>query len=259
MENSIKSTFEKAIEYFLEEGKKIDGIYDLLVRGGNARNDHLFIENWSDLDLSVIIEKLNLKSLQQTKTLYQSIKIFFPYKLSITLVSKKDFFSPCHHHGIKPIYYQEILRSSISLLQKSIHTQNHLSSRDLQLDCFNNISYLIHDLRGKYLLLNNQDPWSVIEFFCHLIKRTKHLIRNTIFIITGHIDERINPELFQKHFPQIDKNFPDYLNLLKENFNAYLKSPEKTYDPVEAIMNTAEIIYEEAVAYMSDKYSHLPK
>lgn len=212
--------FDEALKYFVEEGKHIEGVYDLLVRGGASKEAHSFVANWSDLDLSIILEKVDAKILKRVRELYQNIKEFFPYKLSVTIVSKEDFANSYHHHGIKPIYYSQQLQSSISLLRGKVTPPKELSLKILQLDCLANVSYLIHDLRSGFLKLEDSlDHYQ--NFFCHLLKRAKQLVRNSIFVLTGEIAEEIDPLLFKKTFPDINPEFPKMLREYKMNFNQF--------------------------------------
>lgn len=250
---SLICVFEKAVQHFIEEGRKIENVYDLLMRGGAAIENHLFIKNWSDLDLSVIVEKVNSKILNQTKFIHQSIKQIFPYKLTITVVSKNDFFSTYHHHGIKPTYYSYSLSSAISLLQKTSDRKHKLKLKDLQLDCISNISYLIHDLRTRNILLDINNKTILIEFFCHLIKRAKHIIRNAIFIMTGHVDEEIDIRLFKKCFPIIDNEFPNDLKKYKVEYENFYTTPEKIKVHIEKIVDILEEIHERLIFYVEEQ------
>jgi hypothetical protein len=241
--SSLTEVFNKAIQIFSSEGRKIEGIYDLLIRGSFPRKDACLIEHHSDLDTSVIVEEINVSVLKQVRFFYENIKKSFPYKLSITVVSKIDYLSSYHHHGIKPIYYSYLLDSTTSIIQNSSRNHSQISLDKLRLDCFSNIAYLIHDMRNKYLILNMEDKEATNEFFCHLIKRAKHLIRNAIFITTNHIDEEINNELFKKCFPTLDPFFPNHLKSYKINFEKITTS-ENVIEHIDLVLAQLEKIHE---------------
>ena len=219
--NMNRKVFEEAIALFEIEGKKIQGVYDLLLRGGSAIKGHVYIDNWSDLDLSVIVEQISEKTLDSISDLYQKIKKIFPYKLSITLVTKKDFLNSYHHHGIKPIHYRMNLHnSSISLLQKKIFEISSPPYEMLKVDCFYHIGYLVHDLRLRRISLNRRDLKEMETFLIHLVKRTKHIIRDSIYLLEGYSEEEINKERFIRCFPDLDEDFPDFLKGCRiENVN----------------------------------------
>ena len=48
-----------------------------------------------------------------------------------------------------------------------------------------NVGILIHGLRSRFLKLDDINKNELAEFFCHLVKHTRHIIRNEIFIKFG--------------------------------------------------------------------------
>jgi hypothetical protein len=234
----MKKMIEKALSVFLEKGKEIEGVYDLLVRGGGA-NEESCVENWSDLDLSVIVERIFVRVHNQVKDLYTEIKKVFPYKLSITFASKEDYLSPSHHHGIKPIHYTYHLPEARSLLKGMLPSYTPLSLEQQQIDCFYHTAYLIHELRKNYLHLEMEDSDKAAIFLRHLIKRAKHYIRDVLFILTGVSREEIDLDLFRKWFPELDPLFPDKLDKMKKRFpNLNLEAS------IEGILETVEWMHE---------------
>jgi len=244
--NLIRKLADDAISLFIEDGKKIEGVYDLLARGGASKAEHTFIPNWSDLDLSIIVEKVDSKVLNQIQMLYQKIKKIFSYKLSITVVSKKDFFSRFHHHGIKPIYYSKQLAASISLLRDKAPVNRIVNLKELKLDCLANISYLIHELRSRFLNLDDNELQS---FLCHLLKRTKQFIRNSLFILAECENEEIDQDLFQEYFPNISSVFLIELKQYKINFNLY-NSPTQIKELINKVFDILENIYAELILHL---------
>lgn len=79
----------------------------LLVRGSSAYGAS-FINEWSDIDVSILFEKLSIEKMRFVRQLYSDHRHRSPnIKLSITPFDKLDTpsINPLHHHGIKPITY----------------------------------------------------------------------------------------------------------------------------------------------------------
>lgn len=254
-QTNFKKTFEQAIECFTEKGKTIKGVYDLLLRGGVVHEDHIYIEHWSDLDLSLIVFQINKTILLQHRWLYNEIKTIFPYKLSLTLVTYGDFLSPFHHHGIKPIYYNKILQNSVSLLRNKAPFKETVSLQEQQLDCLANISYLIHDLKNKWLILDLNSNKDLHEYLCHAVKRTKHTIRNSLFVIEGIIEEEINENMFQKIFPKENVNFLQRLKEYKLMFSECKSDNKQLEEEILYILTTLESIHETLISIFNKKYA----
>lgn len=248
--SSLELTFQETIECFRMRAKELTGVYDVLIRGAVIQSQEQLIENWSDLDLSIIVEYIHYKNLEEIRGLYQELKENFPYKLSLTVVTRDDFFSSYHHHGMKPIYYGYQLRTS-----KHLSNENQvyrLNDRFLKENCFSNIAYLIHDLRSRYLQLDLNNIEKLKEFLCHLVKRGKHITRNSIFVMTGYTSENICINQFIKCFPNANPEFPEDLNRIKVSYNSL---PDETYILalyVENIINNIEIIYDEVLRFFQN-------
>src|SRR5579884_512766 len=120
MNNSCKQIIENCINNFL----KLPQLYDILLRG-SAIYDSNLIDGWSDLDFTIIFFKIDPKILKQLNFIYQSLKTKYSFKISITIVTKKDFMSPIHNHGIKPLHYNAILENSISVLKRKFPKWNN--------------------------------------------------------------------------------------------------------------------------------------
>lgn len=236
--------FDRALICFKEKGKTIEGVFDLLLRGGGGYQDHVYIENWSDLDLSIIVYDVNETVLSQYRWLYDEVKKVFPYKLSLALVTYQDFISPFHHHGMKPIYYNALLKNSISLLRETSQLREDINLKIQQFDCMANVAYLIYDLKSRWLTLDLEKEEALRECLCHAAKRAKHIIRNSIFIITGDISEEIPAEVFRKLFPKEDENFPQKLKKYKLEFANYISCDKKQIQKeILLILTTVERIY----------------
>ncbi|MCC5832073.1 MAG: hypothetical protein JJU12_03415 [Chlamydiales bacterium] len=234
----MKEKVAKALRIFQENGKEIEGVYDLLVRGGVVKEKGC-VENWSDLDLSVIVEHISFRVHNQVKSLYREIKQIFPYKLSITCVSKADYLSPVHHHGIKPIYYTYHLSQARSLLKGAFPSYAPLSLERQQIDCLYHTSYLIHELRKKYLILEMDNSADTEAFLYYAIKRAKHYIRDVLFVLTGVSSEEIDCALFEEWFPEINPLFPDKLYKMKNLFPNLNKEAS-----IEEILDTLERMHD---------------
>ena len=68
--------YSGSIRYFEEKGRMIAGVYDLLVRGSSKDSTHC-IAQWSDIDLSIIVEEIN-PSLLLFFSLLQKISVHGP-------------------------------------------------------------------------------------------------------------------------------------------------------------------------------------
>ncbi|WP_010304329.1 NUDIX hydrolase [Candidatus Odyssella thessalonicensis] len=212
-----KRMFSKAVEVFKSEGKFIPGIVDLLVRGTGATEESQF-DHLSDLDLSVIVKEVSANVLKKVSGVYNKIKEDFPYKLSITVVSQKEYISNYHHHGIKPLTYSYSLPStSKSLLGNLILQRNALSSHDFKLDTVANMSYLIHDLRQRRIKLNPKEQEHCHEFLAHITKRAKHFIRNALFLHTGQLKEEIDIAAYNEYFNNYEPLLPDLIRSCRQS------------------------------------------
>lgn len=228
------------IQFFKENGQRVQGVYELLVRGSASADAPTSNEALSDLDLSIILEAITPKSLAEAKELYKSLKWLFSDKLSLTIVSREDFVGRFHYHGIKPLYYSYRLAKADFLLGTSPHPIDKPDLKALQKDCLSNIAYLIHDLRGRFLKLDEKSERDVHDCFMHLVKRSKHLIRNGIFIIRGHQSENIPLEKFIYCFPTLTENDLKFLESCKHKFHKY----EKNHDFISDIWMIFGIIEE---------------
>ena len=106
--------YHKAIENFANECQKIEGIYDVFLRG-TSTDLSLLSENWSDIDFSVVIHDSIQNVYHSIRKAANEISAAFDFKISITIVELSDFIRKNHNHGIKPEYYTKLLGQSRSL------------------------------------------------------------------------------------------------------------------------------------------------
>jgi len=237
-----------SIRYFLEISKNIEGLHDLLVRGSSIDTKKC-VANWSGINFTIVVEEITSSVLEQVRAVYQQMITKYPFKISITFVTKKDLQSYRHQHGIKPLYYSAFLQNSVSLLRNVTFTEKKHSLNELKYNCFTNVVYLIHDLRIRYMKENQENMASIIKFCCHLIKTTKHLIRNAIFIRSGLMNKEVDQELFRLYFPKIDAQFPNILDSYKENWAELIKNRKQLIRIINHVFPIVEKIYEDTVCY----------
>lgn len=244
--------YKRALNEFTKEAALINEVHDLLLRGGLAL-DSIRSDSSSDIDLTIILKKISLQNMRAISELNLNLKQKYPFKISITVVSLEDYSSKVHHHGIKPLYYNNMLKNSISLLGKTIINYQNVKSYDYQLDCFCNIVYLVHELRKNFLAnLAINDIRILQNFQIHTIKRSKHIIRNAIYIMTGIISEKINPEQFNYLFPNNDIQF---LELIISKFTEdVVPSYENIMSNIEFIIREIEMIFNLTIRYMEKLY-----
>ncbi|WP_253305924.1 hypothetical protein [unidentified bacterial endosymbiont] len=64
-EAALTNCFDKALSTFIQQGKRIKGVHDLLVRGTGANSEAILTKNWSDFDLSVILDRVDVTAFNQ--------------------------------------------------------------------------------------------------------------------------------------------------------------------------------------------------
>ncbi|NBT85210.1 MAG: hypothetical protein EBT45_01740 [Alphaproteobacteria bacterium] len=205
MKKIEEDLFSEAINDFIRLSKgNISDLHDLLIRGGLGKSLRQPRKGWSDIDLSIIVEKINSSVLKEVRDIYQLLKRKYSIKITITLVSRNDFLSKRHHHGMKPIFYSHYgLEQSISLFNNEIKFGDKVDERELRLDTISNVCYLIHDLRNRYMELENSTD-AIATYAKHLMRRSNHLIKNCIYIKAGVLlEEDIDQDLLYRCFPSI--------------------------------------------------------
>jgi hypothetical protein len=246
--------YKDVLSKILEECKSIDDVYDVLLRGTSCDWKSI-VPYWSDIDLTVVLNQINHSSLSKLRKIYKDIPRKYEFKISLTFVTVDDYLNQYHHHGSKPLYYNIILNNAHSLYGRTYPDKLVHNTILTKYDCFLNLIYLIHDLRKRFLELNENNKGF---FLTHIIKRTKHLVRNSIFVITGYISEDINIEMCCTYFPSISPQFFDILQNFK---NEYSQNMNQEDDMISFIFDNAEKIYCEILStieiYMEKQSSNL--
>ncbi|MCL4380219.1 hypothetical protein M1466_01860 [Candidatus Dependentiae bacterium] len=238
-------SYSEALKESIKLFSQLSEVYDLLLRG-TAITEEQLTEEWSDIDFSIIFNKITPSALNSVRHHYQYLSKKYPFKISVTLMSKEDYLSSCHYHGIKPLYYQKLLSSSRSIFKKDISCTSAVEEQFLRFDCYANVAYLMHELRSSFLKLDIQKDSQLRLFTLHLLRRTKHLIRNSIFIKTGYIDEEIDSILFSELFPEIDPNLIQTFCSAKTSWNSG-QTNKSLEQIVEKTFLLAEQVYENLV------------
>lgn len=250
-------SFDQTIDLFCDLGKEIPGVYDLLIRGTFSAQQW-DVSDWSDLDFTVIVKEMSLDVHHKLNKMYQKLSHGNDLKISITCVDLEDLLSSTHYHGLKPLYYSSRLHEARSILiGESLYLSKPLIfDLRMQLDCYTNMAYLMHDLRMQHMKLN--DTLSSMAVFCkHLAKRVKHMLRNAIYIKSGWIGEQINPNLLEKHFQTVDKRIIEELHDLKAHWSSIQGDRSKLLDSIDYFLNNAEITYKDISVFVNKLHTRL--
>ncbi|WP_253305925.1 hypothetical protein [unidentified bacterial endosymbiont] len=175
----------------------------------------------------------------------------FPYKLSITTVSRIDYYHPYHHHGIKPLAYNFLLEKASSIFGRHFQWDPPALIAPLQVDSFSHCAYLIHELRNRGLQLNLSSPGEMKVFFPHLLKRTKHFFRDALFLMSGYVGEEIPISAFRENFPSIDGDFPIKLLTFKKIFLEQEEKVDSLLAAYEVLLNTLSTAYDLLVTHVT--------
>ncbi len=233
--------YKEALNEFKKEALKIEGVKDVLIRG-TSDSDKEITDGWSDLDFSIVFEKLDYKSHLRVRSLYIALKKKFKFKISITCVSETDFNSDFHHHGIKPSTYTSRLEKDSHSLLSIKPNRKAVSDFLHRISAYENLVYLVHDIRSNMIKMSTNAA-DIKTVTIHLIKRSKHTINNSLCVLEGYIGESIDSDLYNKYYQE---KFPDYINKLKE----YRKEVPDIIDTYmlegicERIVNLVEFAYE---------------
>jgi len=176
---------EQILDFFQKHCRDMDGVYDVILRGSLSCSE--FISDWSDIDLSIIVNKNEFDVWNRLRKIAIDARLKFNVKISITVVELLDSSRIGHNHGIKPSYYSTILsNTAMSLLGKPLPFAS-TCNKDRMYDCYHNLLYLVHDIRSNYLSLNPQSI-DFVDKCRHILKRTKYVIKNAL-IIFGNSNE----------------------------------------------------------------------
>lgn len=251
--------YNKIVNLFLSKAKNITGVYDVLLRGprGNINEELSFTPNWSDLDFSIIVEKVNSDVRKEIKEIYERLKQETDIKISIILVDTEDFFSKFHIHGMQPMIYSFALYDSQSLLKKNldyiIHKKHSFDST-IRENCYSHLSCFVHELRDGYMKCGNDKV--ARSLFCrHLARRTKNITWNAIFFMTGSIEIDISSEQLVKCFPKLDPDFILQIGRIKSNWENIRNDFDKVNEVIDYIFHNLEIVYSDATAFFNNYVS----
>lgn len=244
----MKNNYTLAIEDCIQNFLSLPALYDILLRGTASNIDNL-TNDWSDIDLTIILNQISPQALININKVYVQLKKKYTFKVSITIVSKEDFFSPIHHHGIKSLNYNLILKNAYSIFKKQY--PEWVSDREkLKNDCIYHTAYLIHELRSRYIKLKFDHFYELKEFALHLIRRTKHLIRHVIYIQKNFISEEIDKKHFEETF-DIPGNVLSKFNSYKTNWQNLRSDNKILINTIFEVMSLAEKVYENNISFLS--------
>ncbi|MBI5345818.1 MAG: SAM-dependent chlorinase/fluorinase [Chlamydiae bacterium] len=249
---SKKNEYLRAIESFTKKCRDIEGIFDVLLRG-TSTDMELIIENWSDIDFSVIVKESSQNVYQNIRQIANEIRTAFNFKISITLVALSDFIRKNHNHGIKPEYYTNFLDQSKSLFGKdtlTLRNYSHNYENTCIMDCFHNIVYLVHDIRSKYLQINRENFSNFQELCRYILKRSQYVIINAIFVITKIFKPKIDILLFKKLFGEKHIDFAIRLLRIKEDWANLNHNPESLDQMTSEAMIVSDFVYDVTCSYI---------
>jgi S-adenosylmethionine hydrolase len=260
MAANYKKDYGKIVQKFVEGCREAPGIYDVILRG-TAVEECGFCDGWSDVDLSVVFDKLTTQAYRVVRDCLSSIRedCGDSIKISVTLVDVNDFRREDHNHGIKPLYYSALLDDSlVSLLRNepALRERYHtVSSKPVFLpyvvtDCFCNVVYLVHDIRMRYLNTDITDLEKYSRDALHIIRRSKYVVLNSYFVITGKIIERIDEETMKEILGVFNCLEQDcfrsvYLSDLKHRWEAVSKDCKEVTQVVDTVVGICDYIYKE--------------
>lgn len=191
----------------------------------------------------MIVNEINHKVLHSIQELIHKVKLVYKDKFSITIVSEKDINHSFHHHGNKPIFYSYKLKSNLSLIkQKKYGCSTEINTFFQRFNTCANIAYLIHDIRSKFISLDNK-LISLQNFIKHCTKTSNHLIKNIVFCLSGKHLSSLNDITLKEFFSEIPIEFfylisnykktqahnSNDLNNLTQTTNFLLDNCEKIY------------------------------
>lgn len=226
-------------------------ISNIIIRGSRGKVESEF-DDWSDFDLTIVTEAVDARIMNIARKGYKSLCKRLGSKVSLTVVSMQDFKSRLHHHGIKPIYYSEEVRGDFLAKGRRVAGVGGLPRKMMRLDCFSNASYLIHDLRNRYLALDNGMD-GLREFAIHCAKRLKHFVRNCIFSITGRASPSILKPHYDRLFGDLGLDIEGSIARFKENWERRQNNRRHLKAFVEFALMSSELIYLRTQSLLSRK------
>ena len=216
---------EQVVDFFKNRFRDIDGIYDVILRGSLL--DSEFVCDWSDIDLSVIINKNNEQVWTYLNSAIGEARRKFPIKISVTIVDYDDCTRELHNHGIKPMYYTKALAdNSKSLLGKPLCFSEKQDS--LLSDVYYNVLFLVHDIRNNYITLDKQSE-DFVSKCRHILKRTCYVIKNAAVLIQGKENIEKSSYKLGKILSCSDPEFIGRLFSLKKEWHYLIKDNDELF------------------------------
>jgi hypothetical protein len=249
------NNYKNAINDFKNMG---GGIYDLdrLIFRGTCVDQIELVEGWSDLDFSIVVKKFTRKNIYEIKQLVQHLISTNNFKISVTVVTSADFDGLCHYHGSKPIYYSYELRDGeIANKVDDVKIPPFFRENLILFDCYNNLAYLIHDLRSRYFNCGSS-PSDLILFTRHLIKRSKFIMKNAFPIVSKEIFQEISIPLFVQHFPETSHDFIDAISNAKYRWEEITKDQKLVTNMMDHAFEQVNYIYETTIGLINESPSY---
>jgi hypothetical protein len=250
---------QEILELFFEEAKKIPGIFDIILRGSGSNKNKVkpFVPGWSDLDFSLIVEKITPEVRNKVRELYNLTRQHTDMKMSLILVDKEDFFTKHHLHAIKPMNYTDVFDKFQSLLKEDISYVKRPTkgeSNAYKVSCYTYLSYYIHDVRIKHFM-TSYDIRDYREFFRHLVKRCNVIVWNAVWLKTNYTGDTCGDRLLEE-YPKVDKNFWPTVKETRANWSTVKYDLEKMNKLTDYFFENIEYIYREVVNYAEKHILH---
>lgn len=244
--------YQQAINDFTILGRSIPKLYDLILRGTCVDQNDL-IEDWSDLDMSIIVKALDQGNVPEIKKFIRYLKSSNNFKISITVVTLDDFNGLYHYHGMKPLYYSyDVRKDNVPLRDSSIKLSDYFKENLLLYDCFTNLAYLIHDLRSGYFSCGDSVK-EIAVFTRHLIKRSKFIVKNAFFVMEQEIGQEVLIPKFTTYFPLITDQFLNSIQNTKYHWQDISKDQKKLEYIMSHTFEQANYIYETTLGKFNEK------
>lgn len=214
---------------FLEDylkGEKY--IKDIIVKG-SLNSSQPKLPHWSDLDITIVVEKTSIKLYDFLSEVYSLFKKNYPeIKLSLTPINEEDNLQAncLHHHGIKPIAFNYELKTQN---KNPLYSSMSLPNKDaVRLSSTYRYYEILYDFR-KTVIQNNI---SLVEFVNKYFHRASRFIRTHFEIINPNLlrdESMIDESLFIKEYDyeQVVGNFFELNKYVRDNWMNIIEDEDK--------------------------------
>lgn len=182
---------------------KLPYFADLIDRSNPER-----VEEWSDLDITLVFKKINYELLIKLKKMFERWKKFGK-KIDMMIITLEDNpLLPYHFHGGYQLTYLEELRNARSFLNVyPLFSRKSYDPKYLQIDCFRTIALKIQEIRrtivtGRVLFFSEKLSNDAVETM-HVLKKCKTIRKMTSQILK--LARKKSPLNIEKELSKFDK------------------------------------------------------